>query len=653
MPNPHYGLGIDVGDQTVVAAVCWTAGTQSVVEPVPLAGHAMAVPAAIELDGAGRPSLARPDGAVGPDPAAAGHLLTRIGGPTPVYVGGSPVGAADAVAAMVAGVLTTVAERQGGPAARTVVTVPPSWGEHRRAHLTAALQSIGSPGLSLASSAVATVRHHAGDDTLPPQATLAVYDVGGSTVDTAVVRTTRTGPAEQLGRPPAPLTWGGRDVDDAVLDLVCSRLGIRTTSKGLAADTRVRLVALRRACVTAKETLSSESDVHLDVDLAATGRDTAVRLARADVDPLVRTPVEASVDVLRQAVTDAGLTVEDLDGVLLAGGGAAMPLVRETLAAELGRPVIVDSRPAWSAALGAARLAWDLVPEHDDGPIAAHPSPPGAGRPGRARATPRRPAPVRSPRHSGASPAPRPPVPATRRRTQRIGIVATAFVGLSLVFGTLLAVDSGTRSALEQTVLNAHGQVPQLDQPSFVQPVDQNTDAASQPVAVVGRTSSRNATPGAGAARGIGTAAPGQREALVNGTTGPAAGSSGATTGPAGATGTTGPAGNPTSAPAGGAGPAPAGSPQPDPTTPSADASVPPPTLEPSPQPTPEPTPGPTVEPTPQPTPDPTPEPTPDPTPDPTVEPSPPTLEPAPELSPSAGASSDTPTGAGDPAPVG
>ena len=65
--------------------------------------------------------------------------------------------------------------------------------------------------------------------------------------------------------------------------------------------------------------------------------------------------------VVRTAITDAGLRPADLDGLVLAGGGVLVPVVAETLSAELGVPLLVDACPALTVACGAAELAADLM----------------------------------------------------------------------------------------------------------------------------------------------------------------------------------------------------------------------------------------------------------------------------------------------------
>src|SRR4051794_7179492 len=312
MSASGYGLGIDIGSATVRAAAC-TPDDERLAEPLRL------------------PALRDGD--------RLGALLDRVGDPVPLYVDGHSRTAADAVAAVVAEVAERATEQLGAPAAHTVVTVPPSWTEHRRSALADALHGTAT----LASSAVAVTRHGRATGTVPAAATVAVYDLGASTLDTAVVRAD-DGDIAHVAPPPAPLPWGGRDVDDAVVRHVRGFLPTTPT-------------ALRSACVAAKEALSTRTDVRVEVG----GGTRPIRLVREDLDELLTDAVAEAVAALRTAVTGAGLDPGELDAIVLAGGSARLPAVAEALPAELGRPVLMTAAPELAAACGAAELALDLL----------------------------------------------------------------------------------------------------------------------------------------------------------------------------------------------------------------------------------------------------------------------------------------------------
>ncbi|MGY1733686.1 Hsp70 family protein [Geodermatophilus sp. SYSU D01045] len=419
----EYGLGIDIGDGTVAAAVCADDGTEA--EPLPLEDPA-GRPAGIEVDDhgvrLGSPARGR-----------TAHLLARVGTTTPLRLATGPVPAAAVVAGAVQLVRAAAALRMGRPDAWTVVTVPPSWAGHRRGALAAALEEAGVPRFTLVSAAVAAVARHTGTGELPERPTVAVYDLGAATVDVAVVGPDPGDPDAglpgHLAPPPAPLGWGGRDVDDRLVGHV--RRSTTGTPDAAAAE------ALRRACVAAKEALSAETATRVQVGAEA------VRLTREELDELVADPVRESAGRLLAAVEAAGVDPAALDAVVLTGGGARMPLVAEVLSGELGRPLTLGPAPELTVALGAAGLAAEalaadgvpgttgdhLLPEVPVTTLATVDTAPPAAVP----ATTRRPAagaPPRGPegvRRPAAGPA---PARARARRTERGVLVGVLLLAL-------------------------------------------------------------------------------------------------------------------------------------------------------------------------------------------------------------------------------
>jgi actin-like ATPase involved in cell morphogenesis len=417
MVRGRYTLGVDVGDETVVAAVRGAHGE----EPGELAVVSATPP---------------------------GHPLRRVGGAGPMYAGGRPVDPAGAVAELVRQAVERATDDAGEAPAWTVLTVPPSWGEHRRGLLAAALADAGVVHCSLESSAVAVAARHR--DGLPEGAPAVVVDAGASTVDTAVVRVVG-GRVETVAVPPSPLSWGGRDLDDAVVELVRDCLA---TEDGAA----VAPAELKRAAVAAKEALSS--DPVADAALTGPAGTLSLRLVREDLEDLVAVPLQALAEAVRRTVAEAGLELADVGALVLSGGTAAVPLVAETLSAELDRPVVVDTAPALTAALGAAELAAALPPgdEPDDEPAPVPPvrhTAPTASRPAGA------PRGGRPPARSGT----RPPVPAPGRpgprRAARVGVVLASFV--AIVVGVAAAAGLGWSGSPAEQAASAGTVVPEQD----------------------------------------------------------------------------------------------------------------------------------------------------------------------------------------------
>ncbi|HEY0495043.1 MAG TPA: Hsp70 family protein, partial [Kutzneria sp.] len=88
-----------------------------------------------------------------------------------------------------------------------------------------------------------------------------------------------------------------------------------------------------------------------------------VRVTRAEFEELIRPLLHQGVDVVLRALSNAGLTPDRLGAVVLVGGSARIPLVRQVLGERLRRPVLVDGAPEATIAAGAALMASRSLPE--------------------------------------------------------------------------------------------------------------------------------------------------------------------------------------------------------------------------------------------------------------------------------------------------
>jgi hypothetical protein len=183
-----------------------------------------------------------------------------------------------------------------------------------------------------------------------------VYDLGAATLDTAVVGPRGDGVLHHLAAPPAPLGWGGRDIDDALLAHVLTCLepptghGDHGAASSFPNDLRERAVA-------AKELLAADTVACIEIPLP-TG---TLRLTREELDELIGGRVEDTVELMRAAIRDSGLGPEDLDGIVLSGGSTRLPVVVELLSTGLDVPVTAGPEPELTVALGAAQLAAEAV----------------------------------------------------------------------------------------------------------------------------------------------------------------------------------------------------------------------------------------------------------------------------------------------------
>ncbi|BAL89240.1 hypothetical protein AMIS_40200 [Actinoplanes missouriensis 431] len=340
-----YGLGIDLGTTHTAAAV----NTGGHVESVRLGARRMEIPSAVFVKDDGELLVGEAAERRGRDEPGrlAREFKRRLGDPVPILAGGMPFSAHALTGKLLRFVLDTATRAQGGPPARVALTYPAHWGPYKREQLDQAIRLADAGPVRLLSEPEAVARRR----DVASGRTVAVYDLGGSSFDVAVLR--REGDAfTLLGTPEGVDQLGGGDFDAAVYAHVLGALdGVDLDDP----ETAPALARLRRDCVEAKESLSFDTEV--TVAVAVPGRHTRVPISRAVFEGLIALAVRDTVDATRRALRSAGVAAGDLSGILLAGGSSRIPLVRRVLEEEFGPLVAADAHPELSVALGAAAFA--------------------------------------------------------------------------------------------------------------------------------------------------------------------------------------------------------------------------------------------------------------------------------------------------------
>lgn len=349
-----YALGVDLGT-TFTSAAVHRDGRSTIVE---LGSRSAATPTVVLLrsdetvlagEAADRRATTEPQ-------RVAREFKRRLGDPTPLLLGGIPCSADALTARMLRWVVDQVEAREGGPPAAVAVTHPANWGPFKIDLLEQAVRQAGLDDVVFLTEPEAAVRYYASQQRVEPGSVVAVYDLGGGTFDTAILRKLDDGHFEILGRPEGIERMGGIDFDAAVLGHVMRALdGEVEALDPDDAATLHALTRLRKDCVEAKEALSTDTDASIPVMLPTIA--TEVRLTRSELEAMVRPPLMDTIAAMRRALASADLTEDDLSAVLLVGGSSRMPIVAQLVSNELGRPVAVDADPKHAVALGAATTA--------------------------------------------------------------------------------------------------------------------------------------------------------------------------------------------------------------------------------------------------------------------------------------------------------
>jgi molecular chaperone HscA len=160
-------------------------------------------------------------------------------------------------------------------------------------------------------------------------------------------------------------------MDRAIAEEVFEQIGdgesAQSAARSTLGDAVARTPALIRVVLDAARAMKhalTESD-HAEAQIPTKTGEKNVRIARDRFDALIAPLLERTGLACRRALKDAGLTKEQLDGVILVGGATRVPAVRAFVAKSFGREPLADIDPDQVVALGAAVQA-DLLA--GDGP---------------------------------------------------------------------------------------------------------------------------------------------------------------------------------------------------------------------------------------------------------------------------------------------
>ncbi|HCN03898.1 MAG TPA: molecular chaperone DnaK, partial [Pantoea ananatis] len=188
--------------------------------------------------------------------------------------------------------------------------------------------------------------------------TIAVYDLGGGTFDISIIEIDEVDGEKtfEVLATNGDTHLGGEDFDSRLINYLVAEFkkdqGIDLHNDPLA------MQRLKEAAEKAKIELSSaqQTDVNLPYITAdATGpKHLNIKVTRSKLESLVEDLVARSIEPLKVALQDAGLSVSDINDVILVGGQTRMPLVQAKVTEFFGKEPRKDVNPDEAVAVGAA-----------------------------------------------------------------------------------------------------------------------------------------------------------------------------------------------------------------------------------------------------------------------------------------------------------
>ena len=251
----------------------------------------------------------------------------------------------------------TAEEYLGESVTEAVITVPAYFNDSQRQATKDAGRIAGLEVKRIINEPTAAALAY-GMDKAQGDRTVAVYDLGGGTFDISIIEIAEVDGEHQFEvlATNGDTFLGGADFDLRLIEFLAeefkSENGIDLHNDPLA------LQRLKEAAEKAKIELSSsqQTEVNLPYITAdATGpKHLVVKLTRSKLESLVQELVTRSLEPLKVALKDSGLSASEIDDVILVGGQTRMPMVQQTVADFFGKEPRKDVNPDEAVAMGAS-----------------------------------------------------------------------------------------------------------------------------------------------------------------------------------------------------------------------------------------------------------------------------------------------------------
>ncbi len=252
----------------------------------------------------------------------------------------------------------------GEPVTQAVITVPAYFNDSQRQATKDAGMIAGLDVLRIVNEPTAAALAYGIDS--DKSETVIVFDLGGGTFDVSVMRI-GDGVFEVLATH-GDTYLGGEDFDELIVNDIASRF---KEEKGIdLLDDALALQRLKEACERAKQELSSSDETEMYLPFVAADdsgpQHLAQTLTREYLEKLVEPLIERLESPCVAVLEDAGMTLGQIDQVVMVGGMTRMPRVQQKVEEIFGMETCRGVNPDEVVAVGAAVQASVLTGEKED-----------------------------------------------------------------------------------------------------------------------------------------------------------------------------------------------------------------------------------------------------------------------------------------------
>ncbi|GAA6120172.1 molecular chaperone DnaK [Acidovorax sp. FG27] len=252
----------------------------------------------------------------------------------------------------------TAEDYLGEPVTEAVITVPAYFNDAQRQATKDAGRIAGLDVKRIINEPTAAALAFGLDKQDKADRKIAVYDLGGGTFDVSIIEIADVDGEKQFEvlSTNGDTFLGGEDFDQRIIDYIIAEFK-KEQGVDLSKDV-LALQRLKEAAEKAKIELSnsSQTDINLPYITAdASGpKHLNIKLTRSKLESLVDELIERTIAPCRTAIKDAGISVSDINDVILVGGMSRMPKVQEKVKEFFGKEPRKDVNPDEAVAVGAA-----------------------------------------------------------------------------------------------------------------------------------------------------------------------------------------------------------------------------------------------------------------------------------------------------------
>lgn len=241
------------------------------------------------------------------------------------------------------------------PVTKAVITVPAYFNDAQRQATRDAGKLAGLDVLRIVNEPTAASLAYGLGLQKDVETTIAVYDLGGGTFDISILKIT-DGVFDVLSTN-GDTYLGGDDIDRTIIDYW---LGQKSIDIKVLQNSPKLLQTIRLSAEEAKKALSISDQFETTID------GQLYQITKPVFESLIESIIDKTLTCCQNALTDAKLSVHQIDSIVMVGGSTRIPAVKDAVASFFGKPVNDSINPDEVVALGAAVQADILAGNNKD-----------------------------------------------------------------------------------------------------------------------------------------------------------------------------------------------------------------------------------------------------------------------------------------------